>query len=42
MKSKFNDVEAQAEKAGKEPKFMPSAPTDKLVGKCPATNIYNV
>ncbi|KAF7590032.1 hypothetical protein BBP40_003421 [Aspergillus hancockii] len=44
-KFKFDDVEAQAEgaeKAGKEPKFMPSAPTDKLVGKCPAMNVYNV
>ena len=31
-----------AEKAGKEPKFMPSLQSDKLVGMCPAMTVYNV
>ncbi|KAJ5491028.1 Catalase [Penicillium diatomitis] len=30
-----------AETAGKEPKFCPHLETDKLVGKCPAMQIYN-
>lgn len=41
----FSDVEKQAdgaETAMKEPKFRPSAPTDKLVGMCPMKPVYNV
>ncbi|KAJ5582826.1 hypothetical protein N7535_001446 [Penicillium sp. DV-2018c] len=40
----FNEVEQTskgAEKMGKEPKFCPSGPTDKLVGKCPMGKVYN-
>ncbi|KAJ5548442.1 hypothetical protein N7513_005676 [Penicillium frequentans] len=40
----FSEVEERsqsAEKMGKNPKFCPSAKTDKLVGKCPAAKIYN-
>ncbi|RHZ53006.1 catalase [Aspergillus thermomutatus] len=40
----FSQVEAQsqgAERAGKEAKFIPSNSTDILVGKCPATAVYN-
>ncbi|OOF94085.1 hypothetical protein ASPCADRAFT_516443 [Aspergillus carbonarius ITEM 5010] len=41
----YADVEQRAkgaEKAGKEPKFMPSLQSDKLVGMCPAMTVYNV
>jgi catalase len=40
----FSQVEERsqgAEKMGKNPKFRPSAKTDKLAGKCPAANVYN-
>ncbi|RAL03161.1 catalase [Aspergillus ibericus CBS 121593] len=41
----FADVERRAmgaEKEGKEPKFLPSLQSDKLVGMCPAMSVYNV
>ncbi|GFG14204.1 hypothetical protein IFM5058_06834 [Aspergillus udagawae] len=40
----FSQVKVQsqgAERAGKEAKFIPSKSSDILVGKCPATAVYN-
>lgn len=46
-KKKFSFAEVEeaslgAERAGKEQKFCPSLKSDRLVGKCPVTQVYNV